>query len=241
MNSICFVTGYCGPNGNALIPSKPVGYDSYYLTNNEELYNRLKDTDWIAVLVDESSWYPKELFDLYGYDEHIYPTISAKQFKVFPQLFLKKEYDYVVWSDNKINVNYIDTIKTTKEWPKDKAMLLHKHPFWYRRQLYKRVRNVQDEFNLCMKQSRNKKQKNRIVKYIEMMVDAGYNKLNEIHFQCGYIIYNLKHSNVYDIQKNWMENIIKCGTPDQITFNLIQQKFDTIGEYKYRIGKPIRK
>ena len=57
------------------------------------------------------------------------------------------------------------------------------------------------------------------------------------HSQCGFIIYNLKHSMTNKIQKEWMDNIKKCGIQDQISFNLFRQNYEEyIGEYKYSIN-----
>ena len=161
-------------------------------------------------------------------DNYLTNTMSSKMLKVFPQTFLEKQYDFVVWYDNKFSVNVDDTIRAINSWNNNHSLMLHKHPF---------LNNVQEEFTTSMFQPRYFYEKEKYIKYIDECKKKGLVDDYMFHSQCGYIIYNLKHSMTNKIQKEWMNNIKKCGIQDQISFNLFRQNYEEfIGEYKYSIG-----
>ncbi len=231
--NICFVTGYVGYSDNwesspgivgINIPKVPVEYDSYFITNIKEIIPKLKDSGWIPILInlDES----KDVDKLDKIDKQIYFTIESKKLKVFPHSFISKVYDYVVWFDNKFNVNVPDTIKTIEDKSFNFPITVRPHPF---------ISNIKDEFKIGSSIfERYRRHHNRYIKYIDEEVKSGLSQTYSEHYQTGYIIYDMNHPKVYDIQNLWMEHIHRSGIHCQVSFNFIIQKFKgLIGSVNY--------
>ena len=225
-SKIAFVTGYIG-QGPTNIPTITKNVHSYFITNNKELSdNLIKKNIFTKVITINNIPIINSKSSVYNYVKN---TMSCKILKVFPQTFLEKKYDFVVWYDNKFSVNVNDTIRVINSWNNSHSLILHKHPF---------LNNVKEEFIESMKQSRYRYEKDKYIKYINLCNNKGLVNNYKFHSQCGYIIYNLKHSMTNKIQKEWMNNIKKCGIQDQISFNLFRQNNyeEYIGEYKYSIS-----
>lgn len=226
---IAFVTGYIGESPTN-IPKISKSVDSYFITNNIN----------IATNVNEKNVFTKviTLNDIPIIDSnksvpnYITNSMNSKMLKVFPQTFLSKEYDFVVWYDNKFNVNVDDTINVINSWNKKHSLMLHLHP-------RKNVHNVRDEFNESMRrQKRYIYEKKQYTEYINDCKELGLVDDYKLHSQTGFIIYNLNHPMTKILQEGWMQEIKKCGIQCQISFNLFRQNYEEyIGEYTFPIGK----
>ena len=92
---VAFVTGYIG-QGPTSIPTIRKDVDSYFITNNRKIaedsarYNGFTGVILINVPIVDSDR------SCGGY---LTNTMSSKPLKVFPQSFLEKQYDFVVWYD----------------------------------------------------------------------------------------------------------------------------------------------
>ncbi|TPN84781.1 hypothetical protein [Aquimarina algicola] len=239
---IAFVTGYVGLKFSAPIPKKPPHYDGYFITNNKWVYNRLKLTNWTPIFIDntiEKLFYApsedlvKTFKNIKNADkitkQYVFTT-ACKPLKLYPQKFIQKSYDYVVWFDNKFNINTKGTIQTIKNWDSKIAMMLHRHPF---------VNNINGEFKESMYQERYIIDKESYLKYIEKNVSQGLSAEHHNHFQCGYLLYNMNHPDTMQIQETWHKHIKECGINDQISFNFVAQLFsEVITEYMYDIEEP---
>lgn len=219
---IAFVTGYIGESPTN-IPNITKDVDSYFLTNNQNIYDDLiKKNIFTKVIkindvpvIDSSE----------SVDNYIKNSMDSKRLKVFPQTFLESKYDFVIWYDNKFSVNINDTIKVINSWNKKHALMLRRHTF---------VANVEEEFKECILQPRYEYQKKNYIKFINKCKKRGLKDNYKIHSVTNYIIYNLNHDMTTKIQKIWNENIEKCGIQCQISFNLIRQNYEKyIGEFKY--------
>ncbi len=243
--NIAFVTGYIGPKAKAKIPKKPPQYDGYYITNNKRVFKKLKKKQWVPIFIEDTmnlmseltldnplkKYKMEDLSKLDEIDRERFYTMACKPLKVHPQQFLPNTYDYVVWFDNKFDVNVEGSIKTIAEWNTNLAMMLHKHPF---------VANIAKEYDESMYQERYVREKDQYTTYINNNIDKGFSSKHDMHYQCGYIIHNLKHPETKNIQETWKKNIYECGINDQISFNFVAQQFSNIiGEYKYDIGEKI--
>ena len=142
--------------------------------------------------------------------------MNSKTLKVFPQTFLEKQYDFVVWYDNKFCINVDDTIRIINSWNNKHSLMLHKHPF---------INNVEEEFAVSMNQSRYVYEKE---KYINDCKKIGLVDNYMFHSQTSYIIYNLNHRMTTKLQREWMYNIKKCGIQCQISFNLFDKITKTL-------------
>ncbi|MFC5044567.1 hypothetical protein ACFSTE_15465 [Aquimarina hainanensis] len=245
--TLAFVSGYVGKKKHARIPKKPPRHDSYFITDNKWVYYRLKFTRWKPVFIKDTAAliaqfspespvnnFSEEAITTDKVTAQRYYTTACKPLKVYPQHFLKKKYDYLVWSDNKFDINYKDTIKVVNNWNPDIAMMLHRHPV---------LKNIDGEFEESMLQERYVIEKEQYTRYIKDRVNEGLSSQSDDHYQCGYLLYNMKASETENIQKAWHQNINQCGINDQISFNFVAQKFrHLIDEYKYDIDrKPLRK
>ena len=144
-NKIAFVTGHIGESStNIPIISKDV--DSYFITNNKEISDNLikKNIFTKVVTINNIPIINSNDSD----DNYLTNTMSSKMLKVFPQTFLEKQYDFVVWYDNKFSVNVDDTIRVINSWNNNHSLMLHKHPF---------LNNVQEEFTTTIEDIYNKK------------------------------------------------------------------------------------
>ena len=221
---IAFVTGYIGASPTN-IPNISKDVDSYFVTNNKKVAKAvIKKQIFTGVVTINNIPVINSRNSVVNYVKN---TMSCKILKVFPQVFLEKEYDFVVWYDNKFSVNVKDTIRVINSWNNNHSLMLHKHPW---------LKNVKGELAESMGQRRYVYEKDRYIKYINECKEKGLVDNYKFHSQCGFIIYNLKHRMTAKIQKEWMINIKKCGIQDQISFNLFRQDYEKyIGEYKYSI------
>jgi len=219
-NNICFITLYIGEDINVNIPELPLPGHSYFITNKKELVPNLKNKGWLPVLVHIPAIYTEDVIE-----KQIFYTAQCKKYRVFPQRYIQKQYNYIVWFDNKFNVNVSGTYKTINK-PLTNAVALHKHIF---------IENITGEFKKCIKyQERYNRQKEQYIKYINEQIKSGLSKEYKKHYQVGYVIYNMLHPKIHEIQNSWMEHIEKCGINDQISFNFIAQIYpDIIEEYIY--------
>ena len=236
---VAFVSGYVGLKRMAPIPRKPSKYDGYFITNNRWVYYRLKLTKWKPVFIENTlnrlfDNPSEELIETFKNIKRIdkiaknyFFTKACKSLKLYPQKFIPKTYDYIVWFDNKFDVNVNGTIQTIKNWNPNVSMMLHRHPF---------LNNISEEFKESMLQKRYIVDKENYLNYIEKNISKDLSAEHYNHFQCGYLLYNMNHSDTIRIQKTWHEHIKKCGINDQISFNFVAQIFkDIIGEYIYDI------
>jgi hypothetical protein len=238
-SSVAFVTGYIGLKASARIPTKPSQYDGYFITNNKWVYYRLKLSKWTPIFIENTL---DKLFDnpteelietfknIKGVDKitrQYFFSRASKSLKLYPQEFIPKKYDYLVWFDNKFNVNIKGTIQTIKDWPPNVSTMLHRHPF---------VNDIRGEFKEAMLQERYILDKKNYLDYIEENVSKGLSSEHYNHFQTGYLLYNMNHDVTKHIQKTWHEHIKRCGINCQISFNFVAQMFrEFIGEYIYDI------
>tara|TARA_B100000287_G_scaffold289142_1_gene272429 strand:- start:824 stop:1657 length:834 start_codon:yes stop_codon:yes gene_type:complete len=223
-SKIAFVTGYIGQSPTN-IPNISKNVDSYFITNNKEISDELiKKNIFTKVITIDNIPVINSNDSVVNYVSN---TMNGKMLKVFPQIFLEKQYDFVIWYDNKYSVNVNDTIRAINSWDNSLSLMLPTHPF-------DRVNNVKEEFDESMGQPRYVYEKDKYIKYINDCKKKGLSDEYKFHSTCTYIIYNLNHKMTRKIQEEWMNNIKECGIQDQISFNMFRQDYEKyIGEYKY--------
>jgi len=229
MKNICFISGKV--NGNKVQDYDPglavKEYDSYFITDSPELHDKLLDTDWIPKLVECPSKSPDELEKMDIIDRWSYYTYQSKWMKLFPEEFIDKQYDYIVWSDSSYSVNSIGSIKSIYDMKEATAVMLHQHPW---------VKNIHEEVKECLVQERYDKEKHQYKIYIDEEIAKGRSDNYDKHYQGGYIIYNMSHPRLAEFRTTWLEHIHRCGIEDQISLNFVVQKFkDIIETFPYDI------
>ena len=61
--------------------------------------------------------------------------------------------------------------------------------------------------------------------YIKNQVQNGLSEITEHHCACGFLIRNMKHKQINDLNATWFQHIQECGIQDQISFFFVKQLF----------------
>jgi hypothetical protein len=78
-----------------------------------------------------------------------------------------------------------------------------------------------------MKQERYRLESKKYKNYITNQVNAGLRVLTpqQKHCACGFLIRNMKHEKMIEINTTWFKHIQECGIQDQISFFFVKQLF----------------
>jgi hypothetical protein len=218
--NLAFYTYFYGSNNNDsfTIPEpSSLKYNCYYITNNITIFERLKGTKWIPIFDNKPTT-----------DDLIESCMAGKYIKTCPHLDPElNKYDYLCYLDNKYKVvsdefieNYI--IKCFIE--NDYALILKKHTA--------KFDSVWKEYDESMKQQRYRIKSNSYIDYINQQLKQGLSESTTNHCQCGFLIRNMKHKNINELNQTWYTHIQKCGIQDQISFFFVRQLFE---KYIYSI------
>jgi len=212
--NLAFYTYFYGDDNNnrygfPIIPS--IKYKCYYYTNNIKLFKELENTNWIAIF-----------HNIPVTDNIIESCMVGKHIKTKPHEYKElKNYDYLCFLDNKKDKvseifveNFIDKYFIKENY----ALLLRKH--WFIND------NIWNEYNESMLQDRYYLQKEKYINYINGQINNGLSETTTNHCACGFLIRNMKHEKIIDINNTWYNHILECGIQDQISFFFIKQLFD---------------
>ena len=61
--------------------------------------------------------------------------------------------------------------------------------------------------------------------YILHQVNNGLSEYVENHCACGFLIRNMKHEKMNELNSTWYKHIQDCGIQDQISFFFVKQLF----------------
>ncbi len=216
-----FITGHTGIlDGN--VPVLPSNF-SIFATNLKSMSDKANAARWRVADINATV------------NDYIASTMSSKQMKVYPQRILpslgiaEEEVDFVVWFDNKFDVNTAGVLNVTSSWDPTHAVMFHLHPFL--------CCGFDSELEESMKQPRYFAQRGQYLAYADQEVAAGYKRNGEKHFQGGFIIYNLRHKKTRLFQDTWWDHIQRCGIQDQLSLYFVAQRFkDDIGIFHDRIS-----
>lgn len=211
--NLAFYTYFYGTNNNAAfkIPDIPsLKYKCYYYTNNETILLNIKNTKWIGIYDNKQTT-----------DDLIESCMVGKHIKTMPQEYTElKDYDYLCFLDSKLEK--VDELLVENNIYKyfiqeNYALLLREHWFIHN--------NVWNEYNESMKQYRYRIQNEQYQTYIRNQVNSGLSETVEKHCACGFLIRNMKHEKIIEINNNWYQHILMCGIQDQISFFFVKQLF----------------
>jgi len=212
--NLAFYTYFYGSDYNHAfaIPKLPsLKYKCYYYTNNNKLYEMLKGTNWIAVYDDIKTT-----------DDLIESCMVGKQIKTMPQERSElKDYDYLCFLDSKVNkVNEIFVENFISEYfiKQNYALLLRKH--WFIND------NIWNEYNESMKQPKYRMESEKYKHYIANQLKNGLSEITTQHCACGFLIRNMKHDKIIELNYTWYKHIHECGIQDQISFFFVKQLFN---------------
>jgi len=206
----CF---YGGDNNPAFkIPEMPsLNYDCYYYTNNLTILDKLKNTKWIGVYDDKPITH-----------NYLESSMVSKHIKALPNEYKElSTYSYVCYLDsklNKVDEKFVERIIIKYFVERDYAILLREH--WYL------DNNVWNEYYEGIKQERYRVEKDKYQAYIKKQLDNGLSEVTERHSATGFLIRNMKHTKMNEINRTWYEHIQESGILDQIPFFFVKQLFN---------------
>ena len=212
--NLAFYTYFYGSNNNPAfrIPEIPsLKYKCYYFTNNSTMIENLKGTNWIGIYDEKPTT-----------DDIIESCMVGKHIKTIPNEYTDlKEYDYLCFLDSKlekVNEEFVENFITKYFIEQNYALLLRKH--WF-------INDLKTEYNLSMKQERYRLESEKYKNYITNQVNAGLRVLTpqQKHCACGFLIRNMKHEKMIEINTTWFKHIQECGIQDQISFFFVKQLF----------------
>jgi hypothetical protein len=212
--NLAFYTYFYGSDINEAfkIPSIPtLKYKCYYYTNNKTMIENLKFTHWIGIYHDKIC-----------NDDLIESCMIGKHIKAMPNEYTElKDYDYLCYLDSKLDCvseKFVEEFIVKYFIDKNYALLLREHWFIHNK--------VWDEYNASMNQYRYKLESDKYKKYISNQVNSGLSDTTEHHCACGFLIRNMKHNKMVELNRTWYEHILECGIQDQISFFFVKQLFD---------------
>jgi hypothetical protein len=211
---LAFYTYFYGSDNNEArgIPEIPsLKYKCYYYTNNKSNFELLKDTKWIGIFDDKPTS-----------DDLIESCMIGKHIKTSPHKYNElKDYSYLCYLDTKVgkvSENFVENFINKFFIEQNYALLLREH--WFVRH------SVWNEFNESMYQYRYTLESDRYRNYINRQISNGLSEITEHHCACGFLIRNMKHEKINEINDTWYQHIQECGIQDQISFFFAKQLFD---------------
>jgi len=214
--NLVFYTCFYGSNNNIAcrIPEIPsLHYKCYYFTNNSSIIEQLKNTKWIGVYDDKPST-----------DDMIESSMLSKHLKAVPHEYAElKEYDYSCYLDSKlekVSEEFVERFIHKYFIKQNYALLLREH--WF---VHNNDKSVWNEFNGSIKQYRYGLEKEKYLNYINNQIKNGLREVTEHHCATGFIIRNMKHEKIKDINNTWYRHIQECGIQCQISFYFVKQLF----------------
>lgn len=217
--SVAIVTGYIGI-GPAFVPTLPHPvHHCYFITNNIELGTFATGSNWKVIYL-ENLPVVDSLFDV---ESDRLNSAHAKPLKVYPQRFLPKTYDFIIWFDNKYQLLTDVVLNSIYHWNPAVAMMLPPRPECCGADL---------EFVAAMMQPRYMVDRERIESYMQEQGALGYPIHGARHMRTGFVVYNMNHADTLLIQDTWQEHINRVGIMCQIAFYFVAQRFpDSIQQY----------
>jgi hypothetical protein len=214
--NLAFYTYFYGNNNNNAfkIPEIPSNkYHCYYYTNNLSMLDLLKNTGWISIFIDFVS-----------NDDLIESNMFGKHIKTCPHEYNElKEYDYLCFLDTKLDKvceKIVENCINDYFIKQSYAFILREHWFIHN--------NVWNEYNESMFQERYQLESQKYKNYINQQLKNGLSEITEHHGACGFLIRNMKHNNIIELNKTWYKHIQQCGIQDQISFFFVKQLFPEI-------------
>lgn len=211
---LAFYTCFYGSNDNEgfKIPELPSRkYDCYYFTNNLDMLFNLNGTKWIGIYHDKPVT-----------DDSIESTMQSKEVKVIPHTFpALKKYNYTCYLDSKLRKlsdKFVEKYINNYFILEDRALILRQHEFI--------KDNVWNEYEESMKQDRYVKEKDKYSDYIIKQIESGLSATTSQHCACGFLIRNMNHPEIKELNNTWYSHIQECGIQDQISFFFVNQLFN---------------
>jgi hypothetical protein len=211
--NLAFYTYFYGSDNNEAFKVPPLPslkYKCYYYTNNKTIIEQLSNTHWICIYDDKPTT-----------DDLIESCMVGKHIKTMPQEYNElKDYDFLCFLDSKlekVSETFVENYIYKYFIQKNYALLLREHWFIHN--------NVWNEYNVSIEQHRYLLESVKYETYIKNQVNNGLSEETEHHCACGFLIRNMKHAKIIELNTTWYNHIQECGIQDQISFFFVKQLF----------------
>jgi beta-1,4-mannosyl-glycoprotein beta-1,4-N-acetylglucosaminyltransferase len=200
-------------------PVKHAGVDSFFVINDLDIAEQATALGYIAVVLAHIPTVNAST------EVSIVNAMHSKLLKVFPQMLASratgKTYDFVIWMDNKYDIDWQRAWATINNWPQNAAVMMPRPVVCC---------GINKTFNDCMKQERYAIGRNQLQAYIDKQVNEGFSLTeadprDDHSFATGFIVYNMHHENTTKIQALWYEHIQQAGIQCQISMFFVAQRF----------------
>ena len=182
--------------------------------NNKNILEKLQISDnpkWIPIFDDKPI-----------NDDEVQSAMFSKKAKAVPEYFnVLNNYDYTCYLDSKlekVSEKFVEKFINIYFIIHNYALLIREHDFL--------KDNVWNEFNECLKQSRYNSEKDKYIAYINKQKDNGLSEITAYHCMTGFLIRNMKHPIIKNLNNTWFSHIEECGIECQISFFFVKQLFE---------------
>lgn len=217
---LAIVSGAFGKNNNESLIVHPSydRFDCFFVTDNCILGERAQRLGW------EIIWsYPK-------YNDNYEAALASKQLKTNTQAYLPSsphshQYKFVMWVDSKQRIEadeVVHFLSSSDDFCV--AMVPHDH-----------LHCALDEFNASQNQARYRRDKERMQTFMQKQREQGFLPTStNIHYLTGFIIWNLSHPKLAEMQSLWTDYISEVGIECQLSFYYVAERFrDVIATAKW--------
>ena len=211
---LAIVSGAFGKNNNESLMVHPsyARFDCFFVTDNCILGKRAERLGWKIV------WsYPK-------YNDNYEAALASKQLKTNTQAYLSSsphshQYKFVMWVDSKQRIEEDEVVHFLSS-NDTFCVAMVPHNFIY---------NASEELDAAMHQERYKRDEQRILSFMHAQEKRGFppNSKNT-HFLTSYIIWNLQHPKLTEMQSLWDSYILQIGIECQISFYYVAERYRDI-------------
>jgi len=157
----------------------------------------------------------------------------AKHVKVVPHEYTElTKYDFLCFLDSKlahVSDTFVECMIDKFFIKQNYALLLREHMFINYGTKNRNI-SVWDEFNESMPQHRYFIEADKYRTYIGTQITNGLSECTRDHCACGFLIRNMRHTKMVELNNTWYSHIQECGIQDQISFFFVKQLFS---EYIY--------
>jgi hypothetical protein len=211
-SQIAIYSGYFGTSQNKTFTKNvlPKGYDFYFISNNDDVLKLAEKQGWIGIK-----------FETEVSENQLLSCFQGKIPKVLPHLFPQLQgYTYLFWLDDKKRVTEKMSSLISQMVTQNASMSLREHPDL--------KGNILLELAECLIQRRYKAQLSQMVGYIADEIKAGFTLQPDRLFWASAILRNMNHPDAVKINEAWYTHILRCGIEDQISFDFVAQRFNSI-------------
>jgi len=230
LHRVAFLSGHFGVV--TYLPPKPPTDHSYFVIDSAA-------PDWLAEVLRVYNWHVLQLPGKSDYDA-INSTMRSKSAKIPQHRWAELDrYDFVVWFDDKFQVNVSAAYRTISSWPPHAAVALHRHP--------KRCTasfpdcSVMEEVDAAVQQQNRYRRQESITRaYVREQQRLGRQLAGHPLYQAGFIVYWQRHRQTDSFQATWMDHIAIAGINDQVSLFFVAQIFaESIIEFTRDWGRQL--